>query len=443
MLENKKILKQYSKCLSMFWSGKNNLLINKISRILSNRNIESQERACLYRLWIEQLADARDYSSLTLLGKHIIKMLKLGERDSLLSLLALIHLEKDECESAKVVLSQVKDKTSPYYLESKNILSLRLGDDRDLHLFASNHDYFCLRHLARGFYLEHKQKEFTKVIRRIKSLFPESPLSLLDVSRLLQENKTTKSSLASCKKMSGSLPKDFDLYYAQTLVDNKKYRAACNYLEGSVKRHSLIKDYLLYSLAKSYFKLSNFNKESKSWKLAMKSWKKFSTKITHLELLRKYQEDQKKLFLPSGKKSLSVKLKSSKSKDYNYWVVTLSARRYFELMQNKNRNFWFDLGLQANVGDLVFFAKTGGSYTTIGAVYTVDSYNFGADSFSYPSFLQLLSFLPKSVVLEDMSFEYSKLYPDGIVRLSDSGLLEISDRIKSEESFAFSLRKVS
>ena len=128
-IESNKIFSSYQKVLLSFWEKKYKDVILSASKLIASFDEKKQSIpiGVFYRVWIESLAETKDYASLRILKDHLLGSFFEKNPDDKTALVALIHLELDEVEACQLYTTALKSSNSRscYFLELEDRLRMR------------------------------------------------------------------------------------------------------------------------------------------------------------------------------------------------------------------------------------------------------------------------------------------------------------------------------
>jgi len=372
------ISREYVTALSHFWNGRPQTAIEHLTTLLAD-NPDRGDRFMLYRLWVDILAEQKDFMLLKSLADHlhILGMIDSNRASSYMAIRGLVHFELDELEAAKFYARAVGNGVhNPYSHE----LAFRLEQRTSLSpvLFVTMKsksklsDYFHLKCAVDSAHDNGDHGLANSLLKQVGKLYPDSPLPLQYRVQVSLREERFDDARKYLDKLSELFPANHDylVYSAFSCVQSEKYQQALKYLGTLMNRGAeddLDVNLLFAECYRNLFaqtgdatlqdKLNNFEQR--------------------VEDLWSTDEKTDQILSISDKTPEGQTMASQNRKDVKAWMVKLDSAEYYNLQSQAQEAMTHTLSEHAMPGDIVVFA--GDNYQDpenswrMGAVYSVES----------------------------------------------------------------------
>lgn len=173
--------KEYKSSLKAYWEWRPRTCLERLTTSLSMEP-KPEEVHCLYRIWIEVLANLEETETLRTLTEHFSFHIQQNPDDVVryTALKGMIHFELDEIEAARLIQRSLRDHNKdPYVWELNYRINRRLSDGITRCNYKKNrdelYDYFHLVAYAQAALATGDDAEIEWVQKRMFDLFPNAP----------------------------------------------------------------------------------------------------------------------------------------------------------------------------------------------------------------------------------------------------------------------------
>ena len=370
----------YQLALESFWNGDS----QTASTVLADTLVAEPDHPAqllAYRLWIETLAESSDLDSLEALERHLRIRSEAGsdQQMSYLALRTIIRLELDEYDAAHLYCRGMAGEiNNPYVAEATARVKARTAPAADamtdiINCKAPLSDYFHWQTLVRTASAAGCKEVIAESLQFVTSTFTQSPLPYLFEYHSCIEAGLFSAAKSCARNLCQRHPGEVDFAY---------YEAYATYHDGDLATAKFLLTELshrvspedtdcLELLGRCHAKLGDFELSKRYLQRATAILQNQGLPTTHVQReIERVEEELRGDELDPG--LLMPRLT-------RMWLVTLSPRRYHELLTSPESDvdeLLRPMGEMPKSGDFCFFAsaKESSSKWKIAAIYAVDSH---------------------------------------------------------------------
>ncbi len=459
------ISNDYLTGLDKYWSGDYSETAEYVSNLIANCP-EHSNLFCLYRLWIEVLAERNDKQSLRALSLHLQKR---GHCDTehlatFQALQGVIHLELDELEAVTLIEKALQHELSnPYYWELKERLMLRKSNSEKFPYFkiesgAQFQDFFHWLALARESLITRNETTLETVLKSISSVFPASPTpSYFALHRHLEVGNFGEAVLEA-KQLLKLYPdnSDYQILAAYSKLRLGEVKETLHILQQAIQVVGENDPDLLALLGYAYAELDKTEGSKRHAETAANYLRKALSASKAHGLPGSWIAAKLSTVTSEMPKNVDelCNVKQDELRPARIWLIKLSPRHQFELQTSHRKSIEHlsrPMGNLPRPGDLCFFAAEDSHRVLssqdhaqdqtwrIIATYSVISEPIWHPYYRYTSTLKLetLSSIPVDVCLLDQNTQFKKgtvgkdhPYRFGVFELEEGALSIITELVK-------------
>jgi len=456
-----RIDRNYLQALKGYWENRTRTAVERLTQIIVDEE-DPTKTFPLYRLWIEVLSSGRDLAALKKLVDH---MHFLGEAEAehtgtFLALRGLIHFELDEIDAASTIARSLRKETHNLYgLELRQLIEDRTSPRFKKPLLLSQEhnlrDYFHFESLAKSLVLRNENQAFHILGRRIREIFPESPLieSIELMSFVTKGEYRSGIHLANqlVAKFPGNVEYSIQLAYVATRA--RDFDTAITELTRAANLHTEVDGDALsllgYALAEKALLQNDADIAERAVEQLSKAIEYYTDAGIPINFPQENLERINKAFTKNGPMETSMKRRN--------WLIKLSARKYHELKDTPLehvKKIRCPMGSAPRCGDFCFLvgddyrnhdAGPNDQHWRLGAIYEITSDPFWHPLAQFQSRLTLVTRPEISIPIAVHEFDRDDAPPArhkdplnpvdfGVYELSPSALQGIEEAIEEFSS---------
>ena len=386
----------YQTALQSYWNGDSQTAAKIVADILATEP-DAPSLLQAYRLWIEILAEASDYESLRALERHLRIRSQAGSdhQMSYLALRTIIRLELDEYDAAKLYcLGMSADTSNSYVAEAIARVELRtsLAADAMVNMVTCKSplvDYFHWQTLVKLASAAGCQETIAHGIQFIGTIFPQSTFPSLFEYHNCIEAELFGAAGSCAENLCQRYPEQTEFAYlkAYATFHDGDFATAKSLLIDLCSRNESEDTDCIELLGRCYVKLGENELAKRHLQRVASILQNQGLPTSHVqrELERVEEELRGEDLDPSLLMPRLTRM----------WLVTLSPRRYHELLTSPESDvdeLLRPMGELPKSGDFCFFAsaKESSSKWKIAAIYAVDSHPVWHPTQGHESALRLV-----------------------------------------------------
>lgn len=400
---------RYQEALAAFWAGEADRAVQTVAEFLADEP-ESDQRFAAYRLWIEALAETRDFASLRALRDHLFVrgQAEPDDHETFAALRGIAHFELDEFSAARLLARAYEDAThNPYGLELVQFVEGRVGDGNVppalTRATVRIDDYVQWQSLARGLLRVKEDDALAEALEHVRNEYRGAPLPhMFEYHRCVETGFYAGAALVA-QRLTELYPEsiDFRYYHAYSLFEDGDYPTARKILNETLRFAGETDPEVVGLLGHCHAKLGDAEKAAHYLRTAASLLKEQGLPSSQISLELANVEDE----LRGDRLDPAIEM----PRMTRNWLIKLSPRRYNELLsssENTIDRLLRPMGKDPRPGDYCFFAsesqpdEQGNSLWKIVAIYAVDSEPMWHPTQQYHSALKLVKRLPEGIPVD-------------------------------------------